>query len=219
MADPQDAAREALQVTNTTSSPLLRLPPELRNIIYDLLLPFDSILLNNGSRHSLPNEHGVPTTAFEPPKLLQVCRQIREEALPSVYRSCQFHYSDLAAMYDGGKVYDINIDRGTIVLELDGSDMKATLTLTGFDNCPCRERVELDAMADAKGFALAVDEHSGGKMERSAMDDVLVIKNRRQQQQMQYRPLAGNHHTTTYTHDLLSAPTRRIPPTYSLLSR
>lgn len=64
------------QRRSQTNSPLLTLPPELRNKIYDYAL--------------VETEPILVTTAFTQPPLLRICSQVRSEALPMWYTETYF---------------------------------------------------------------------------------------------------------------------------------
>lgn len=73
-------------------SPLGKLPPELRNNIYDLALP---------QEREITLVRTCKDDPWQPPALLQVCRQLRSEASSMFYSSVGFkvfYWSHLAVM-------------------------------------------------------------------------------------------------------------------------
>jgi len=87
---------------NSQTSPLLRLPPELRNRIYDLTLISEDNVLIARHVHILRYRHMKQSDPdhWGPPSLLGACRQIRAEALKIYYRQntfqvlCEGHPND-----------------------------------------------------------------------------------------------------------------------------
>jgi len=70
-------------------------------MIYEYLLPYDIRIVNDDSTPSIAKEGPVPAQPFAAPKILQVCRQIRNEALPDFYASMLFTFSDSRKMLGG----------------------------------------------------------------------------------------------------------------------
>lgn len=67
------------------NSPLSRLPPELRNYIYELTL-----IERNDIKINKPRTCHNPSRVWKPPPLLQTCGQLRTEALPVYYSNNKF---------------------------------------------------------------------------------------------------------------------------------
>jgi hypothetical protein len=83
--------------TNQLQSPLLRLPAELRNIIYD----FAFVNISVQSHHPHPPEwnwdfrcylHSRVGCYWKEPGLLSTCRQVRFEASSAYYEFCAFDF-------------------------------------------------------------------------------------------------------------------------------
>ena len=70
-----------------------KIPPELRNVIYHYLLPTDETFYHGYSDH------------VKPPPLLQVCRQIREEASAIYYAENEFVV--FVRGFDSNKTFDL----------------------------------------------------------------------------------------------------------------
>jgi hypothetical protein len=71
---------------NDTDSPLLRLPAELRNYIYEL-----STVPSSGVHILGPPPEWVTSEVGIQPSITRTCSQIRREALPIFYSSTVFH--------------------------------------------------------------------------------------------------------------------------------
>ncbi|KAK5699491.1 hypothetical protein LTR97_005619 [Elasticomyces elasticus] len=84
--------RDSNSNQNTTNFPFLRLPPELRNMIYELALPMHQSYVPIAP--SAPEAHAiVALSCFRPiavPALLATSRTIRTEALPIFYGNNTF---------------------------------------------------------------------------------------------------------------------------------
>jgi hypothetical protein len=86
---------------NATSSPLLRLPPEIRNMIYTLIIDVNTVVFTKAGlgRGRHPIQDGLA--------LLRVCRQIHAEAALLPYALNTFVFwtfiSDLQAFLYGRK--------------------------------------------------------------------------------------------------------------------
>ncbi|GAB7339855.1 hypothetical protein MBLNU457_6389t2 [Dothideomycetes sp. NU457] len=74
-------------MSSTSPSTFFRLPPELRNMVYELVIDKE----NNLARHVDFNTT-QPDTLLQTPSLVQVCQQIRQEAYPMFLAQ---HYYDL----------------------------------------------------------------------------------------------------------------------------
>lgn len=74
--------------------PLLRLPGEIKNRIFELAIPNGTTILASARR--LPREEGKFAYQFYPalPPISAVCRQVRAEAMPQYYANNTFHLAD-----------------------------------------------------------------------------------------------------------------------------
>ncbi|KAK5714285.1 hypothetical protein LTR17_017291 [Elasticomyces elasticus] len=79
----QDSNEKPVTLANDTSG-LLRLPAELRNIIYELALPTDNFYVSVRTTEPLPMMR-CPAEPITIPALLATCRLIRNDTLPVFY--------------------------------------------------------------------------------------------------------------------------------------
>jgi hypothetical protein len=73
---------------NQKNSPFLRLPPELRNKIYELALDEGTVQMRR--RYLAPPSFLAQHDKHGPQNLVLTCRQIHHEALPLLYKLCTF---------------------------------------------------------------------------------------------------------------------------------
>jgi hypothetical protein len=105
MADLREEAR-ARREEHNASTQLLRLPPELRNKIYEYLVPERIDVSRAGLDHELPT--------------LQACRLLREETAPIIYGTARFclhmrldisaAYRWIATLTSETKLYRVSVD-------------------------------------------------------------------------------------------------------------
>jgi hypothetical protein len=75
---------------NQRESPLLRLPAELRNEIYELVFRGQRVRINNITQDDFGEAVKTTKVWKSPLALLAACRQIKFEAFPIAYKSCTF---------------------------------------------------------------------------------------------------------------------------------
>lgn len=90
------SATTPLNESANTNVPLLPLPAELKNRIYDSVLPTGGHYYNSSPRgRNVPRlKNPLKGALHRLPALLQVCRQTREEASPIYYGGQTFYYDD-----------------------------------------------------------------------------------------------------------------------------
>ncbi len=80
-----------ITTSTTSTNPLMSLPPELRNTIWDLVLPEkkDRLSIFSFTRGTYSKKyHGPRDYHFLEPAVLSVCKAIRNELLPIIYLGC-----------------------------------------------------------------------------------------------------------------------------------
>ncbi|KAK3648929.1 hypothetical protein LTR56_003787 [Elasticomyces elasticus] len=139
--------RDSNNNKNTTTFPFMRLPPELRNMIYELALPMHQSYVPIAP--SAPEAHAiVALSCFRPiavPALLATSRTIRNEALPMFYGNNTFNLG-LGEDLSGS---DEKQFRSTLAW-LESTDPRGiasmtTLSVTGATKCVSEKHVHVFA--------------------------------------------------------------------------
>ncbi|KAK4959832.1 hypothetical protein LTR10_002720 [Elasticomyces elasticus] len=139
--------RDSNSNKNTTNFPFLRLPPELRNMIYELALPMHQSYVPIAP--SAPEAHAiVALSCFRPiavPALLATSRTIRNEALPMFYGNNTFSLG-LGEDLSGSDEKQF----GSTVAWLESTDSRGiasmiTLSVTGATKCVSEKHVHMFA--------------------------------------------------------------------------
>jgi hypothetical protein len=108
---------------NQSSSPLLRLPPELRIQIYELVLRDTTVkvsrirykvsrIRSNIHKPFLSTPPHAPHSAWKTPlSLLGTCRQIAQEATSIAYAECIFNFADIHSYF----AHKIEVQRRALI--------------------------------------------------------------------------------------------------------